>query len=150
MFILSCIFCIVLFILLKKTEGAIKNGQSRNIGKIEHAKHSTKTNKTKKVTTQKNYKDEHNTYHTKNQGWTHVLEKGKGWTHVHEKGKGWTHVLEKGKQFLLLIESSPIKVLSMTEKRGEKLRKREKIHFHFRNGYFVTVTQIVMTTVDSL
>ena len=140
MFILSCIFCIVLFILLKKTEGAIKNGQSRNIGKIEHAKHSTKTNKTKKVTTQKNYKDEHNTYHTKNQGWTHVLE----------KGKGWTHVLEKGKQFLLLIESSPIKVLSMTEKRGEKLRKREKIHFHFRNGYFVTVTQIVMTTVDSL
>jgi hypothetical protein len=129
-FILSCIFCIVLFILLKKTEGAIKNGQSRNIGKIEHAKHSTKTNKTKKVTTQKNYKDEHNTYHTKNQGWTHVLE--------------------KGKQFLLLIESSPIKVLSMTEKRGEKLRKREKIHFHFRNGYFVTVTQIVMTTVDSL
>ena len=96
--------------------------------------------KTKKVTTQKNYKDEHNTYHTKNQGWTHVLE----------KGKGWTHVLEKGKQFLLLIESSPIKVLSMTEKRGEKLRKREKIHFHFRNGYFVTVTQIVMTTVDSL
>ena len=140
MFILSCIFCIVLFILLKKTEGAIKNGQSRNIGKIEHAKHSTKTNKTKKVTTQKNYKDEHNTYHTKNQGWTHVLE----------KGKGWTDVLEKGKQFLLLIESSPIKVLSMTEKRGEKLRKREKIHFHFRNGYFVTVTQIVMTTVDSL
>ena len=129
MFILSCIFCIVLFILLEKTEGAIKNGQSRNIGKIEHAKHSTKTNKTKKVTTQKNYKDEHNTYHTKNQGWTHVLEKGKGWTHVLEKGKGWSHVLEKGKQFLLLIESSPIKVLSMTGKRGKNYVKGKRSIF---------------------
>jgi hypothetical protein len=35
----------------EKTEGAIKNGQSREIGKIGYTRHKTKTNKTKTNTT---------------------------------------------------------------------------------------------------
>jgi len=31
---------------LEKTEGAIKNGQSRDTGSTEHTRHRTKTNKT--------------------------------------------------------------------------------------------------------
>jgi len=39
---------------LEKTEGAIKNGQSRDTGNIEHTRHMTQTNKTN--TTQKTKK----------------------------------------------------------------------------------------------
>ena len=55
---------------LEKTEGAIKNGQSRDTGNIEHTRHMTQTNKTN--TTQKTKKMS-NTDPTKNQG----LAKGK-------------------------------------------------------------------------
>ena len=33
---------------LEKTEGAVKNGQSRDIGNSRHTRHRTKTNKTNK------------------------------------------------------------------------------------------------------
>jgi hypothetical protein len=36
--------------MLMKIEGAITNGQSREIGNIEHTGHRTKTNKTKTTT----------------------------------------------------------------------------------------------------
>ena len=35
--------------MLEKTEMAIKNGQSRETGNIEHKKHRTKTNKAKNI-----------------------------------------------------------------------------------------------------
>jgi len=47
---------------LKRTEGAITNGQSRDSGNIEHSRHRMKTNKTKH-TTQKTEK-RINTDHT--------------------------------------------------------------------------------------
>jgi hypothetical protein len=37
--------------MLEKTEGAIKNGQSRDTGSIGHTRHITKVNKKKKPTT---------------------------------------------------------------------------------------------------
>jgi hypothetical protein len=37
--------------MLEKTEGAIKNGQSRETGNIGYIRHKTKTNKTKKQNT---------------------------------------------------------------------------------------------------
>ena len=73
-----------------------------------------------------------------------------------KKKQMWTQVLVKGKQFLLLTrhspcysykQSSPVKVLAVIEER-KHLRKKEKIHCHLRYGYFLTVNQIVMTTVD--
>jgi len=36
--------------MLEKTEGAIKNGQSRGTGNIGYTKHKMKTNKTKNTT----------------------------------------------------------------------------------------------------
>ena len=42
--------------MLEKPEGAIKNGQSRDIGNIVQARHRTKTNKRKHNTTQKTRK----------------------------------------------------------------------------------------------
>ena len=37
----------ILAIQVIETKGAIKNGQSRETGNIEHTRHKTKTNKTK-------------------------------------------------------------------------------------------------------
>jgi hypothetical protein len=51
--------------MLEKPEGAIKNGQSRDIGNIVQARHRTKTNKRKHNTTQKTRKMS-NTNPTKN------------------------------------------------------------------------------------
>jgi len=47
------------------------------------------------------------------------------------------------------IQSSLVKVLAVIEER-KKNRKKENIHYYFRYGYFVTVKQIVMTTVEFL
>jgi hypothetical protein len=46
----------------------------------------------------------------------------------------------------LNVLSSPIKVLSVIDKRL-RLRKKEKLYCNLRYGYFVTVNQIMMTTV---
>ena len=61
----------------------------------------------------------------------------------------------KNRGFLLLIrhpscysytQSGPVKVMVMIEER-KNLRKKSKIHCQFRYGYFISVNQIVMTTV---
>jgi len=52
---------------LEKTEGAIKNEQSRDTGNIGHTRHRTKANKTKKNTNKK-AKKKNNTDPTKNRG----------------------------------------------------------------------------------
>ena len=50
--------------MLQKTEGAIKNGQSRDTGNIETTRHGTKTEKTKIHNTEYQ-KDEHHRLHQK-------------------------------------------------------------------------------------
>jgi hypothetical protein len=50
---------------------------------------------------------------------------------------------------LLFILSKLVKVLAVIEER-KHLSKGEKIHCHLRNGYFLTVNSIVMTTVECL
>jgi len=47
---------------LEKTEGAIKNGQSRDTGSTGHTRHRTKTNKTQEINVRENRRD--------NQEWT--------------------------------------------------------------------------------
>jgi len=74
------------------------------------------------------------------------------------RNRGWTQVLVNDKQFHVLIkhppcysyiQSKPVKELAAINKR-KHLRKKKKIHYHLRCGYFVTVNQIVMTTVEFL
>jgi hypothetical protein len=60
----------------KKTEGAIKYGQSRETSNIEYTRHRTKTNKTK-ITTQKTKKMSNTDPNKKGGVRTHVLVKGK-------------------------------------------------------------------------
>ena len=43
--------------MLEKAEGAIKNGQCRDTGNIEHTRQKMKTNKSKKKPTQHNKTD---------------------------------------------------------------------------------------------
>ena len=66
------------------------------------------------------------------------------------------NVFAKGNQSLFLIrhpssysyiQSIPVKVLAVTEER-KHLRKKSKIQCHLRYGHFVTVDQIMMTTVE--
>jgi hypothetical protein len=54
--------------MLKKTEGAFKNGESRDTGNIEYTRHRTKTNKAKNNTTQHNSEKLSNTDLTKTFG----------------------------------------------------------------------------------
>ena len=65
-------------------------------------------------------------------------------------------VLAKGNQFLFLIRHpachpypSPVKVLYVIEGR-KHLCKMEKIHWHLKNGYFVTINQCGITSVECL
>jgi hypothetical protein len=91
--------------------------------------------------------------------WRHIIvqhKKLKRWaTRTPSKNRGWTQRLTNGKQFLLLIrhpscysyiQSSLVQVLTVIKER-KHLRKKNKIHCHLRYGYFVTVNQIVVTTV---
>ena len=55
-----------------------------------------------------------------------------------------TQVLANGKHFMFPLR---LKVLSVIEER-KILYISEKINCHLRNGYFVTVNQFVMTTVN--
>ena len=98
------------------------------------------------------------------QHWTHKTQDEDNKTITHKTKKmnntgatkyGVNACAHEGKQFLLLIRHPPcysfiasirpIKVLSVIEER-KHLRTKEKINFHQRYEYFVTVNKIVMTT----
>ena len=83
--------------MLKKTKETIKKRESRDTGNIGH---KTQNDTTKQKTTTENHKD--------------VTKCRMGTT----KNR-WTNVLAKGKQFLfhILVQSSPVKVLSVIEER---------------------------------
>ena len=55
---------------LEKTQGTIKNVQSRDIGNTGHTRHMTKTNKRKQIQTtlHRNRNDEQHELHQKNSG----------------------------------------------------------------------------------
>ena len=67
---------------------------------------------------------------------------------IQRHGKHWAHDT-KGRQIKQKHLYSPVKALSVIEKR-KSIRKEEKIHCHLRYRYFVTVNQIMMTTVELL
>ena len=119
---------------MENTEGAKKNGQSRETDNIGYARYRTKTNKAKN-TTHKNKKDD--------QHWPHQKQE-------------WTQVLAKSKQFLLLIshlpcysyiQSSPVKVLAVIEERNH-LRTHSYLCDYSTNRRNIWLTYIIIPLID--
>ena len=75
--------------MLEKTEGAIKNGQSRETGKTGHIRHKTKThthNKDKQINFRENRRG--------NQEWT-IQRHWKDWAHKKQDEKTHTTMTNK-------------------------------------------------------